>query len=322
MILSIASLTSSTLSFPTFHTSTTALPAEVTARILRYADPATSLLGHPDASYPPLAQVSYAFRRIYLGQRSRFDFGTGPLPLPFGTVSRSSPVCRPRDTRPIIGETLNFPDLQSLARFFSHGPGRPNQSLSHIKFIRVVYQDSWAALRGSSGSRQYAYEAFQALASNLPRMHLQRLQLLLPTYASFSVDSPGIWNLLKVRGLQAFILTAPAGTVRPAIRRALQLRLCWSITRSWRPTGLENPGPGDWRRRVQYDVGDDRHQKEWEWLDQRYRALHDRPTVEARIKKRRRSYARWHGVSRQARVRRRWQAQQQQQTRVRVRYPY
>jgi len=150
------------LAFSTFHTQTAALPPEVTTRILLYAEPCTALLGHPAVHHPPIAMVSGTLRTIYLGLPSRFDFGVGRKELPYGPplqrpgrrlppdprdgLRRKLRRHRPRDTHPTIGEALNFPDLQALARFFTHGPGRPQlrHDLAHITYIRVAYRDDWA----------------------------------------------------------------------------------------------------------------------------------------------------------------------------------
>jgi len=231
----------SLVGFSSFHTSTTQLSFELTEMIVKYTELGTVLLGQPGVSHPPVAYVSKPLRVAYLRQKSDFDFGTGRRPLPYGP--------------PYIGEALNFPDLKTLAKFFTNGPGRQDNKstyseyLAHIKFIRIVYQDDWAIPFWKTGAR-YAYEAFELLVANLSRMHLQRLQICVLSYPRFDIDAPGVWQLLLIRGLEAVILTSRRGEIDPAVRRALTARLCWPSTRQWRPTGLENPGPGDWRARV------------------------------------------------------------------------
>lgn len=104
---------------------------------------------------------------------------------------------------------LNFPDLQSLLRFFTHGPGRPDlgYDLSHITYIRIFNLDHWSASPWDF-SLQYANEAFELLAANLSRMRLQWLQLCVEGYASSSVDTPGIWGRLNL--LPRFLPLTPA----------------------------------------------------------------------------------------------------------------
>ncbi|KAH6668385.1 hypothetical protein B0J14DRAFT_658302 [Halenospora varia] len=165
--------------------------------------------------------------RLQYAQKKHHNYyksGIGQRPLPGGPAR--------------IGETLNFLDLKALAKFLTTGPGRRDdesfqgQHLAHIKFIRIVYRDDWAvsAWQQSTG--------------------LQRLQIYVPSYATFGIDSPGVWSLLKIQGLKAVILSSRRGTIDPTVRLALKKRLCWSKSRSWIPLGLENPGPGDWHTHV------------------------------------------------------------------------
>jgi hypothetical protein len=141
------------LQFLSFHTSTTQLPFEINRLIVQYAESDTPLLGRPIVSCPPIAYVSKALRDAYLShlkcldQKSCVNFGIGKRPVPQ------------------IGETLNFPDLQTLANFFSTGPGKPGQSLAHVTYMRIVYRDDWAVPRWAYDVR-YAYEAFELLVAS------------------------------------------------------------------------------------------------------------------------------------------------------------
>ncbi|KAG4427832.1 hypothetical protein IFR05_016684 [Cadophora sp. M221] len=244
--------------FTSFHTRTTQEPLEITSRIIYYAGPYASLLGYPGARHASVACVSSAFREAYLGQKSGFDFN-GKRPVPYGRIQkRDQQFCRrPLDTRPTIREALNFTDLQTLVRFFTDGPGRRDsqaitfgQCLADITYIRIVYRDDWAVPNWEYNVR-YAYEAFELLVANFDRMRLRRLQIHVTSYTpSFNVDSPGVWSLLKIRGLQTAILTSRPGEICPAVRRALKERLCWPGSEPWRPIGLENPGPDDWLAHV------------------------------------------------------------------------
>ena len=126
-----------------FHTRTTQLPFEVDCLIIRYAESDTPLPSHPIVCYPPIAYVLSTLRDAYLGHlncQSCVDFGIGKRPVPR------------------IGEALNFPDLQTLARFFTNGSGRPGQYLAHVTYIRIVYRDDWAVSSWEYDVR-YAYKA-------------------------------------------------------------------------------------------------------------------------------------------------------------------
>jgi hypothetical protein len=273
--------------FATFHGRTEALPIELTTTIIELAyRPITSLLGHRNAGHAPIATVSSTLRNIYLEQPSNFDFG----------VKR----CRRPFKQPTLRETLNFPDLWSLARFFTHGPGRIGYDLSHVTYVRVVYVDYRDTLPWDFSLR-YAYEAFELLVANLGRMRLQRLQLCLlqRTTDSFNADTPGVWSLLKVRDLEKLILTSCNDVVDPRLRKALKSRVRWSAAQPWRPLGFENPGPGDWQTRVRQN-GLDLEQ----YLNYRYPYLHDRLTVDARAQERRKVHDRRYGQRPLARLRR------------------
>jgi hypothetical protein len=290
------------------------MPFEVTDQIIYYAGPYTSLLGYPGACHAPIATVSTAFREAYLGQKSGFGFN-GKRPVPYRRPQkRDLQFCRrPLDTRPTIREALNFPDLQSVVRFFTNGPGRGDakaitigQSLADITYIRIVYRDDWAVPNWAYSVR-YAYEAFELLVANLSRLRLRRLQIHVTSYTPLlGVDSPGMWSLLKIRDLQTIILTSRPGEIRLAVRKALMERLCWPGSAPWSPIGLEDPGPGDWRMRVSQQGPGSPWERHYAWLDQRYKFLQDRITVDARAQEQRRSYDRQYGVRHQARARRHW----------------
>ena len=94
-------------SFSTFHSSTTAIPTEITSLIMGYVITDAQLLpmggevGTRKAHHP-VALVSHALRSNYLGQ-------------PYPTTAKN------RTTIPIrldLGEALCFDDLRTLAAFF------------------------------------------------------------------------------------------------------------------------------------------------------------------------------------------------------------
>jgi hypothetical protein len=80
------------------------------------------------------------------------------------------------------------------------------------------------------------------------------------------------------------------------MRAILQERVTGPVTTlgEWQPTGLENPGPGDWVEKVvKEEGGGGLKEQQWEWLEMRYRYLHDRKTVqERRLKQRKQSQRR------------------------------
>ncbi|KAH6667700.1 hypothetical protein B0J14DRAFT_170414 [Halenospora varia] len=99
--------------FHTFHSNTTAVPAEITTQILNYivADAPPPPLGGgvtTRSAHHPIASVSQTFRSIYLDH-------------PYSTSTKG------RATAPIklrIGEALEFSDLRTLAAFFEDDPDR------------------------------------------------------------------------------------------------------------------------------------------------------------------------------------------------------
>jgi hypothetical protein len=284
--------------FNTFHGRTQGVPFEITRKIIEMVEPCDVLLGEPGVVLPAITQVSSAFRNAYLSLHSRFDFEPKHArKLPFGRPPSGQK--KPKTTNPTIGETLNFPDLESLAKYFTHGPGRPmtpQLNLQHVTFVRVEYRDSCDLDWWTEHSEDFAYEAFLLLANNQWRMGLQRVQLVWRSSESPTLDTPGFWHLLKLRGLRGFILTARSGVVRRDVRAALDRRTSWSTRRPWRPVGIEAPGPtpgNTWTQLVPHNplhrIQDDQAQ----WLEERYKWLHDRRekaarAAEARIRLRRR----------------------------------
>lgn len=275
--------------FTSFHTRTAQLPAEMNRLIIDHADPSLFPQDHPAAKYAPIAHVSRALRQAYIDHRRQQPctaFGIGKRPPP------------------LIREAVDFPDLQALLKFFTNGPGRPGQCLTHITYVRIVYRDDWA-IPNWEYSVRYAYEAFELLVANLGRLRLRRLQIHVTPYTPpFDLDAPGVWSLLKIRGLQDLILTSRRGEIRPAVRHALQKRLRWPASRPWCPIGLENPGPGNWQTHVSQQGPGSVREEQYTYLDRRYKFLHDRVTADARVQEQRRVYDRRYGVRRQARAQR------------------
>ena len=173
------------------------LPHEIIERIIQHADPCDFLYGDPRKPTPAIARTSTVFRSIYLAQHSCFDFGTGfnkttgrsRMPMGGKAIYQHRNLLHPSNPHPKIGETLAFPNLVCLARFFTHGPGRrtdaaTNAALRRITFVRIVYSDFDDPSRNGWywGTQEYGYEAYAALSANWHRMNLQRVQLVPTNY--------------------------------------------------------------------------------------------------------------------------------------------
>jgi len=261
----------------------------------------TALL--PAAQLPAVAQVSQLFRARYLQYESENDFGIGARAMPTGGKRHCGVVYSKRHFRPQIRETLSFPDLETMAAYFTGGPGRPEWGycLAHVKFVRIVYRDNARSFWGYT--LEYAYEAFELLYANLPRMPLlQRLQVVADDFPNgMSVETPGMWSLLKVRGLQAVILTGYAWSRNKRLANAVRNRLKRKPSSPWRPLGFENPGTRHWPRIQQLSF-----KEQWQWLDDRYQDLQDRAIVTKRRLRQRKAYNTRYGTTHAARARRRF----------------
>lgn len=225
-------------------------------------------------AHHPIASVSRALRHLYLSQ-----------PYPTRAEDRAmAPV------RCSIGGALYFDDLQTLASFFQEGPGRDTTLLCRVMCIAITYLDG-RAVGWWPGTKDFAYEAFEQLYQHWHLMSVSWLRLHFPcTRAVLSVDDPGIWSLLKIRGLAHFDIIGPHRCIAPSVRKHLKARTRNKKLFPWRPLGVENPGPCKWQHCVKYRVGTPDWQSQFEWLDARYRYLHDRRTVAARCEKQRTEY--------------------------------
>jgi hypothetical protein len=255
----------------------------------------------PKSRMPAIARVSRLFRAAYFQYESENDFGIGARPMPTGGKPRRGAVPERRHFRPQIGETLSFPDLKAMAEYFTSGPGRKEWGycLAHVKFVRIVYRDNAKSRLGNT--LEYAYEAFELLSANLPRMCLERLQVVADgLHDGISVETPGMWSLLKVRGLQAVILTGHAWSRNKRLANAVRNRLRWKPGSRWRPLGLENPGTRHWPRIQQLGS-----EEQWQWLEDRYRELQHREIVSQRRQRRQKAHNVRYGTTRMGRARRR-----------------
>lgn len=258
--------------FSTFHSNTTALPAEITLHIIEYVSAGTQLLPMGGGlgsyrAYHPVASVSRALRKLHLAQLY--------------------PIARVRCN---LSEALEFSDLRTLASFLREGPGQHSTFLRGVRYISISYADDHAVDSWRT-TTDYAYEAFELLYENWHLMSVCWLQFRLRhRRAVLSVDDPGIWSLLKIRGLARLDIRGPHGCIASKVRAHLKSR-----THSkknlfpWHPLGIENPGPSGWTDRVKRGGVPD-WQAQFEWLEARYRYMHDRETVAARRERQRAGY--------------------------------
>jgi len=263
---------STPLTFYTFHSITTAIPAEITSQILSYIIEAARPppLGggvRTHAAHHPVASVSRVFRSIYLN--SSYSSTEG------------------RETTPIIlriGEALEFCDLRTLAAFFEDGPGRDGTSLKHIQFLSISYIDDHTATGWGQRTTDYAYEAFEHLHKHWDSMQISWLRICLPSSAAISsVDDPGIWSLLKIRNLPHRTILGQRGRIAPEVRKHLKARTHTRNLFPWRPLGLETVGGRAWTGQMTW-------QEQYKLLESRYKYLHDRQTVTERRKIQRDAY--------------------------------
>jgi len=121
-------------------------------------------------------------------------------------------------------------------------------------------------------------------------MKVSWLHLRLPCLdAISSVDDPGIWSLLKIRGLAHLTISGPRRCIVPRVRAWLKARTHKKKLFPWQPLGVENPA-NNWTALVKHRDDQPPWQQQYEWLDAQYKYLHDRETVAARRTKQRAAY--------------------------------
>ncbi|KAH8587613.1 hypothetical protein B0O99DRAFT_393006 [Bisporella sp. PMI_857] len=265
--------------FYTFHSNTTAVPAEITLQILNYivADARPLPLGGgviTRSAHHPVASVSRTFRSIYLSH-------------PY-SISTKSKVTTP--VKVSIGEVLEFSGLRTIASFFEDGPGQDAKTLLSVRFLNISYLDNDSATGWGRWTTNYAYEAFEHLCRRWDLMQVSCLRLCLSyVQAISSVDDPGLWSLLKLRNIPHLIILGPYGCIAPNIRKCLRTRTRKRKLFPWRPLGLENAGGKAWTDTVKHQ-GQAKWQQQYGLLDSRYKYLHGRKTVAERRKNQRIAY--------------------------------
>ena len=130
-----------------------------------------------------------------------------------------------------VEQALWFRGLVELADFFHGNTGLNHHNILHtIEFISIAYVDLYYA-RACEWTTAWAYQAFERLCRaqrNGLLPGLKWVELRVPIRGSSwdpvgAFHAPGIWNLLKLRGLQKFIVSTPhRGLIPPNLRRALQ----------------------------------------------------------------------------------------------------
>ncbi len=209
-------------------------------------------------------------------------------------VKGTDVTAKHKTTTPIhvnIGEALYFNDLRTSAAFFREGPGQDIALLRKVRFLSISYLDDHAATDWWRRSTDYAHEAFELLYTSWHLMQVSWLQLCLPhLYAVSSVDDPGIWSLLKIRGLPYLTISGPRRCITPTVRAWLKAQTRRKKLFPWQPLGVENPGPNNWTALIKHRNDQPPWQQQHEWLDARYKYLHDRETVAVRRIKQRTAY--------------------------------
>jgi hypothetical protein len=148
-----------------------------------------------------------------------------------------------KDPPPVQAMATYFNDLRTLAAFFQEGPGQDIALLHQVRFLSISYIDDHAATDWRRRTTDYAYEAFEILYISWHLMQVSWLQLCLPRWEAISsIDDPGMWSLLKIRGLPHFTISGPHRCIAPKVRAWLKARTHKKSLLPWQPLGVENPG--------------------------------------------------------------------------------
>lgn len=265
-------------------------------------------------AYPAFARASTVMRACYLAlpftpaMSSTASHLAGLVRSPVSGPTTLT-ACRWQDRGVRIGEVLAFRDVPTMAKFFALEAHR-RPAIAHIVHLSVVYElwpDERRDFEKGSPARCMAFAAFRALrlawqAPELPS--LKSFEIVFPrNYYGWTVDSPGMWDLLYLRGMAA--VSVPSlwrNVVSSGLRRALETRLRWTPSRKWKPTGHEmgvngleytrqrrrrEADPDWWKRLVKPSVRggtltpSDQHC----WLGRKYGEMHDLSTRRERARR-------------------------------------
>jgi hypothetical protein len=204
----MAALPATIQTFSTFHSSTTALPAEISLGIISHASPNMLVLPMGGGvgmrrAHHPIASVSRVLRQLYLSQ-----------PYPAREDERAmAPV------RCSIGNALHFDDLQTVASFFQ------GYSLRRVVCIVIAYLDD-QSVGWWPGTKDYAYEALSFSTSTSTSCRCLGFGFTFPAltrYPLWMIRGCG-WSLLKIRNLARFDILGPHRCIAPNVREYLKGR--------------------------------------------------------------------------------------------------
>jgi hypothetical protein len=187
----------------------------------------------------------------------------------------------PALANPPSRETLFFKNLNSMFRYFSTGPGGVGQGaadLRHVRWVSVMY--------GDKKDLRSAWDAFEALRRATSRLSLEYLHVgcLDRNAKLLGPDSPGLWGLLKLRGLKTVFLTGFAwGDIR--FNQHVRDLVTSPAATPWRPCGQELLNVASWQR-----VRHRSHEQQVRFLERTYRARQSLLTGDRRRSKERARY--------------------------------
>jgi hypothetical protein len=180
----------------------------------------------------PISRVCQAWRRAYY---------SGWLRTPIPHSLTLGPRGCARKLR--VTEALLFWDLAEVLTFF-HGPDGLHDHfvLKDVEFVSITYTDYWDITLANDATTALAWEA-------LERFYKAHSQGLMPKLKWVELKVPfggrcwhpqecfgaaaGFWNLLKLRGLQKFVVSTPhRGMIPSTMLRALRE---WTSRRQLHP---------------------------------------------------------------------------------------
>jgi hypothetical protein len=74
---------------------------------------------------PAIARVSRRFWAAYFQYKNKNDFGIRAYAMPTDRKRHKGVIYEKRPFWPRIKETLSFPDLKTMAKYFTNKPGCP-----------------------------------------------------------------------------------------------------------------------------------------------------------------------------------------------------
>jgi hypothetical protein len=105
------------------------------------------------------------------------------------------------------------------------------------------------------------------------------------------VHAPGVWSLLKLRGLERLVVFGNRGGLAPHVKRVINQTVTRPALSRWHPCAGQITDR--WAAEIRYPTGQPRWEVQFAFLDANYRAKHDRATVDLRRQKWRAQRRRW-----------------------------